>query len=69
MPNRITAFFCYVDDFLKALSWKEDPQSRLSLSKIVSIALAAARFLEETLKPLESFSVNRVRSLPLRKVV
>lgn len=44
MQHTITAIFCHVDDFLKALSWKDDRQCRLSLSEIVTIALTSARF-------------------------
>lgn len=44
MQDTITAIFCHVDDFLKALSWRDDPQCRLSLSEVVTISLTAARF-------------------------
>ena len=44
MHRLIITIFCYVDDFLKALSWQDDKQCRLALSEIITIALTAARF-------------------------
>ena len=44
MQNAIIAIFCHVDDFLKAISWKDDPQSSLSLAEIITIALTTSRF-------------------------
>jgi hypothetical protein len=43
MQDTIIAIFCYVDDFLKALSWKDDGQCRLCLAEIVTIALTAVK--------------------------
>lgn len=55
MQDTITAIFCYVDDFLKALSWKDDLQCRLSLAEIVTIALTAARFFGGNLESSRIF--------------
>lgn len=44
MHRLIITIFCYVDDFLKALSWQDDKQCRLVLAEIITIALTAARF-------------------------
>ena len=44
MQKFIIIIFCHIDDFIKALSWKEDPRSHISLAEIVTIALTAARF-------------------------
>ncbi len=44
MQNAILSIFCHVDDFLKALSWKDDPQSRLSLAEVITVGLTACRF-------------------------
>lgn len=55
MQDTITAIFCYVDDFLKALSWRDDPQCRLSLSEVVTIALTAARFFGGNIESSRTF--------------
>ena len=55
MQDVITAIFCHVDDFLKALSWRDDPQCRLSLSEIVTIALTATRFFGGNLESSRTF--------------
>lgn len=55
MQDTITAIFCHVDDFLKALSWQDDPQCCLSLSEIVTIALTAARFFAGNLEASRIF--------------
>src|SRR5580693_2353089 len=55
MQDTITAIFCHVDDFLKALSWQDDRQCRLSLSEIVTIALTAARFFAGNLEASRIF--------------
>ena len=55
MQNNIITIFCHVDDFLKALSWKDDGQCRLSLAEIVTIALTAARFFGGNLESARAF--------------
>ena len=55
MQDVITAIFCHVDDFLKALSWKDDPQCCLSLAEIVTIALTATRFFGSNLESSRIF--------------
>jgi hypothetical protein len=55
MQDTIIAIFCYVDDFLKALSWKDDGQCRLCLAEIVTIALTAARFFSGNLEAARFF--------------
>jgi len=55
MQHTIVTIFCYVDDFLKALSWKDDWQCRLSLAEIVTIALTAARFFGGNIESSRTF--------------
>jgi Transposase DDE domain. len=55
MQDTIITIFCYVDDFLKALSWKDDSQCRLCLAEIVTIALTAARFFAGNLEAARIF--------------
>lgn len=55
MQNAIIAIFCHVDDFLKAISWRDDPQSRLSLSEILTIGLTASRFFACNLESARAF--------------
>ncbi len=55
MQSTITAIFCHVDDFLKALSWRDDAQCRLSLAEIVTIALTASRFFAGNLESARAF--------------
>jgi hypothetical protein len=58
MQTNIIAIFCYVDDFLKALSWRDDVQCRLSLAEIVIIALTASRYFGGNLESARSFLVE-----------
>ena len=44
MHSTIIAIFCHIDDFLKAASWRDDPQCRLGLAEILTIAITASRF-------------------------
>jgi len=55
MQDTIVTIFCYVDDFLKALSWKDDSQCRLCLAEIVTISLTAARFFAGNLESARVF--------------
>ena len=68
MQDIITAIFCHVDDFLKALSWKDDPQCRLSLAEIVTIALTATRFFGGNLESSRSFLSEHGHMLSISKV-
>lgn len=58
MQTTITAIFCHVDDFLKALSWQDDPQCHLSLSEIVTIALTASRYFTGNLEAARVFLIE-----------
>lgn len=58
MQHTITAIFCYVDDFLKALSWRDDRQCRLGLAEIVTIALTAARFFSGNVETARIFLIE-----------
>ncbi len=58
MQTNITAIFCYVDDFLKALLWRDDPQCRLILSEIITIALTASRYFAGNLEAVRSFLIE-----------
>lgn len=55
MQKAIISIFCHVDDFLKALSWKDHWHCRLTLSEIVTIALTAARFFSGNLESARIF--------------
>lgn len=55
MQNAIISIFCHVDDFLKALSWKDHWHCRLMLSEIITIALVAARFFSGNLESARIF--------------
>jgi len=55
MQNAITTIFCHVDDFLKALSWKDDPQCRLSLAEVITIGLTSSRFFGGNLESARAF--------------
>jgi hypothetical protein len=58
MQSIIIAIFCHVDDFLKALSWKDDSQCRLSLAEIITIALTASRFFGANLESARLFLIE-----------
>lgn len=67
MQYTIIAIFCYVDDFLKAFSWKDDPQCRLSLAEIITIALVASRYFAGNLESARAFLSEHGYMLPIDK--
>jgi hypothetical protein len=58
MQTNIIAIFCYVDDFLKALSWRDDAQCRLTLAEIVTTALTASRYFGGNLESARFFLID-----------
>jgi hypothetical protein len=67
MQHTITTIFCYVDDFLKALSWKDDRQCRLCLAEVVTIALTAARFFSGNIEAARIFLIEHGYVPPIGK--
>ncbi len=67
MQLDIVTIFCHVDDFLKALFWKDDPQCRLSLAEIITIALTSARFFGGNLESARAFLSEHGYILPICK--
>jgi len=55
MQNTIILIFCHVDDFLKALSWKDHPQCQLSLAEVITSGLTASRFFGSNLESARAF--------------
>jgi hypothetical protein len=39
MQNAIISIFCHVDDFLKAISWNDEPQSHMTLAEVITVGL------------------------------
>jgi hypothetical protein len=60
MQHTITTIFCYVDDFLKALSWKDDPQCCLSLSEIVTIIFVSRAEVSTQLNRENTFGCDEL---------
>ena len=44
MPEKIIALYCFFDDLLQALHYRDDPQAQLSTAEIMTIAAVAAEF-------------------------
>lgn len=44
MDDTIITIYCLLDDFLKAIRHKDDPQTRLSTAEVMTIPLVAATF-------------------------
>lgn len=42
MLKRIITFYCFCDDFLKAIEYKDDRQARISTAEVMTIAFVAA---------------------------
>lgn len=55
MQTIIITIFCHIDDFLKDLSWQDDPQCHLSLAEVITIALTASRFFAGNLESARIF--------------
>ncbi len=58
MQTTIIAIFCYVDDFLKAISWRDDPQCRIILAEIVTVAPTASRYFAGNFESARSFLIE-----------
>ena len=52
MDREIITIYCIVDDILKALNIKDDPQTKMSSSEVLTTAIVACLFLEETSEKL-----------------
>ena len=44
MPVKIITIYCFFDEFLKALGYRDDTQARLSTAEVMTIAVVAAEF-------------------------
>jgi hypothetical protein len=67
MQTTITAIFCHVDDFLKAISWHDDAQCRLTLAEVATIALTASRFFAGNIEAARVFLIQHRYILPMGK--
>lgn len=44
METKIIILFCVIDDYLKAIKFKDDVQAKMSTTEIMTIAIAAGQF-------------------------
>ena len=44
METKIIILFCVIDDYLKAINFKDDLQAKMSSSEIMTIAISAGNF-------------------------
>lgn len=44
VPEKIIALYCFFDDLLQALHYRDDPQAQLSTAEVMTIAAVAAEF-------------------------
>ncbi len=50
MHNEVVTIYCIVDDILKALNVKDDPQAKMSSSEILATAIVACLFFGGNLR-------------------
>jgi len=50
MQNAIISIFCHVDDFLKAISWNDEPQCHMTLAEVITVGLISWRFFQGNLE-------------------
>ena len=50
MQNAIISIFCHVDDFLKAISWNDESQCRMTLAEVITVGLISWRFFQGNLE-------------------
>ena len=66
MPETIITIYCFLDELLKAVGHRDDPQARLTTAEIMTIALVAAELFtgnqQKALDFLTSFSPVMVTS-------
>lgn len=55
MDFDVTAIFCHVDDFLKELSWKDDPQCHMSTSEIVTTGIVSWKYFSGNFERARTF--------------
>lgn len=58
MQNAITSIFCHVDDFLKAIFWKDDSQCRMDLAEVVTTGLVSWWFFHGNLELSRVFLIE-----------
>jgi len=55
MQNAIISIFCHIDDFLKALFWKDDPQCQMSMAEVVTSGLISWWFFQGNIEKARVF--------------
>jgi hypothetical protein len=67
MSDKIITIYCFLDELLKALGHRDDPQARLTTAQIMTIALVAAEFFTGNQQAALSFLVSHHYLPPLSK--
>ena len=55
MDFKVIAIFCHVDDFLKEISWKNDPQCRKSTAGIVTTGIVSWKYFSGNFERARAF--------------
>lgn len=55
MQKAIVTIFCHIDDFLKAIHWKDDPQCAMTTSEVMTTAIISWRFFSGNIEAARAF--------------
>jgi hypothetical protein len=44
VPEKIITIYCFVDELLRAITYRDDPQAQLTTAEVMTVALVAAEF-------------------------
>ena len=52
MTDEVITIYCIVDDILKAMNFKDDPQTKMSSSEVLTTAIVACIFFSYNVQRL-----------------
>jgi hypothetical protein len=67
VPEKIITLYCFFDELLKALRYKDDPQARLGTAEVMTIATVAAEFFTGNQQKALDFLSSHGYVAPLSK--
>jgi DDE family transposase len=67
VPEKIITLYCFFDELLKALGYRDDPQAKLTTAEIMTIAAVAAQFFTGNQQAALDFLSSHGYILPFSK--
>lgn len=67
MPEKIITLYCFFDDLLKAIQYRDDPQARLCSAEVMTVAAVAAEFFTGNQQKALTFLISHGYIKPFSK--